>query len=484
MGRPIRAQESGTDILQLSVFQVRALSTPEECDLILLGGKGSGKTHLLSILPLRQAEQLGARCRALYLRLSHGGGREFELKTQELYATLYGSNGVRFNSQSGEFRFPNNATLTIDQLAEPRDYQKHMGKNYTMIMVDEVGEYGDLTLIDKVRASLRPPLGVQARMVLCGNPGGPNHGNLLKRFVAGTTPWLPRLDQQTGRHFIWCPSTYRDNPHIDQDEYAAQLRAACMNDPALFAAWLDGSFAVAKGAFFASVLDETRNMIEPWDAVPVTYGERWRSWISVDYGVAAPSCTLLFCESPGATGPDGRFYPRGSMIALDEFASDQPGNLNAGMGYGVARLSDEIRALCKGWKVRPDGCGDDSMFARGGGSGAASVAEDFQQHGVHLWPAKKGDRLSGWTRMRTLLAAAGSPDQPGLYVSSRCRYWWLTVPTLPRDPRRVEDLDSRGPDHGADAARYGCLFLRREVRVTDMYDDGWNKRRKGRHYRE
>jgi hypothetical protein len=31
----------------------------------------------------------------------------------------------------------------------------------------------------------------------------------------------------------------------------------------------------------------------------------------------------------------------------------------------------------------------------------------------------------------------------------RREYFWQTVPYLGRDPRRVEDVDSRGPDHGA-----------------------------------
>jgi len=50
----------------------------------------------------------------------------------------------------------------------------------------------------------------------------------------------------------------------------------------------------------------------------------------------------------------------------------------------------------------------------------------------------------------------------GLYVSRACSYFWATVPYLGRDPRRVNDLDSRGPDHGADCARYA--LLREEVR--------------------
>lgn len=65
--------------------------------------------------------------------------------------------------------------------------------------------------------------------------------------------------------------------------------------------------------------------------------------------------------------------------------------------------------------------------------------------------------MSGWNRMRRLLSLAGSPDRPGLLIARRCRYFWDTVPMLARDPRRIEDVDTTGPDHGADAIRYGCL---------------------------
>jgi hypothetical protein len=59
--------------------------------------------------------------------------------------------------------------------------------------------------------------------------------------------------------------------------------------------------------------------------------------------------------------------------------------------------------------------------------------------------------------MRRLLSHAGSADRPGLYVARRCRYFWDTVLMLARDAKRIEDVDTTGPDHGADAIRYGCL---------------------------
>ena len=39
-------------------------------------------------------------------------------------------------------------------------------------------------------------------------------------------------------------------------------------------------------------------------------------------------------------------------------------------------------------------------------------------------------------------------------MSRACSYFWSTVPYLARDPRRPDDVDSRGADHGADACRY------------------------------
>ena len=59
--------------------------------------------------------------------------------------------------------------------------------------------------------------------------------------------------------------------------------------------------------------------------------------------------------------------------------------------------------------------------------------------------------------MKRMLADAGKADVPGLYVSRACAYWWATVPTLARDPKRIEDVDSTDQDHAADACRYGLL---------------------------
>lgn len=80
--------------------------------------------------------------------------------------------------------------------------------------------------------------------------------------------------------------------------------------------------------------------------------------------------------------------------------------------------------------------------------------------------------LAGWSIVRRLLADAGKPDKPSLYISRACVYFWSTVPYLARDVKRVEDVDSSGADHAVDAVRYGCLRQRHQawqVKIVGLY---------------
>lgn len=443
--------------LRLSPFQTRVLSVPEAFDVFLGGGRGGAKSYTLALLALRHVEQYGAKARVLYLRRTHKGCADFIFLCLELFGAIYGT-ALRFNAQEGLFRFPNGGTLEVNQLEGVSDYAKFQGRSFTLLLPDEAGQFATPELLDRLRSNLRGPRGLPIRAVLAANPGDVGHQWLAARYVFKAAPWQPFAEPFSGRTFVYAPSTFLDNPFIDQDAYRAQLGASCPSDPELLRAWLDGDWTIARGAYFAAVLDEKRNAVERWKAVPA----RWRTYLAHDFGSSAPSATYLVAKSPGATGPDKRFYPRGSLVLLDELATNEPGNLSKGMGYTVPVLAERIREFCAGWKVRPEGVADDAIFAQGGHE-RGSIADEFAAAGVSFIPAKKADRVTGWNIMRRLLQDAGKPDVPGLYVARHCEYFWATVPYLGRDPRKVEDLDSRGPDHAADAVRYGCLRESQEV---------------------
>ena len=44
--------------------------------------------------------------------------------------------------------------------------------------------------------------------------------------------------------------------------------------------------------------------------------------------------------------------------------------------------------------------------------------------------------------------------KPMMYVFSTCKDWIRTVPNLPYDDKKVEDIDTDAEDHDYDATRY------------------------------
>ncbi len=440
-----------TEEMAPTPYQARVLSVPETVDLFLGGGRGGGKSHCKALLILRHVEQYREKARVLYVRRTYKGLADFELVLRSLFSAAYGS-AASYNSTEHVFRLPY-GYVELAQVDTPGAYDKVQGRSFTLIMVDELTQWADPLAVDMLRSNLRGPKDVPLRTVCAGNPGGAGHHWVASRYVLPGRAWVP-FATEAGGLCAHAPSTYLDNPHLDSDDYRRQLRAACAGDEELFRAWTEGDWSVARGAFFAGCLSPERCAVDPWSEAP----GGWEAFIAHDFGTASPSATYVMARSPGAVGPDGRYYPRGSVVALDELATARPNRPSEGLGWTVPRLAEAIKEMCARWGVAPDGAADDAIFARARGYAAATIADEFSQQGVSFSPCGKGTRKAGWQRMRTMLSQAGSPDLPGLYISRLCTYAWETLPTIPRDPRDLEDLDSDAPDHGADAIRYGLVW--------------------------
>jgi hypothetical protein len=150
----------------------------------------------------------------------------------------------------------------------------------------------------------------------------------------------------------------------------------------------------------------------------------------------------------------GKVLPRGALLRYREWYGAR------GANRGLKLTTEEV---ARGILERDAGeaiaysVADPAIFIADGGP---SRAEVFAGAGVHFMRADNkrvsgNGAIGGWDEMRQRLKGIGGV--PMLYVSSRCRDFIRTVPVLPHDPLRVEDIDTDAEDHIADEARYACM---------------------------
>jgi hypothetical protein len=366
------------------------------------------------------------------------------------------------NKADHVIRTPSGAVVTLSNIEDDRDVRKLQCQDANLLIVDEITNFVSLPRILKLQANLRGPADVPIRLIYAGNPGGPLHATIARMFVTNRTPGKP-FTIEDGSRWVYLPSSYRDNSKIDQDRYAKQIVASAGGDRALAAAWLDNSWSELGGSFFADVWGDHLLIDEP----PQFQAPRdWHSRVALDWGMAAPSVALLGLQ-PRDIRDDRPFHsvgvpytihrdrswwaslPPGSWVIIDEVHTARSDDPSMGKGWPPQMLAEEVTAACKRWNVKQSGVCDDARGLQGD-----TLIEQFQKWGLYFEKPTK-DRISGWVKLKSMMAATRDrTNAPRLYISKRCKLTIETLPMLPRDDVRMEDVDTRANDHAADALRY------------------------------
>ena len=424
-------------------FQARVLQIPESFNVAMLGGRGGGKSMGMAMLILRHCAKYGADARPLVIRETYKGLEAMaELLVSLLEQAFPGR--VKYNRQEHICRVEGGAIVEFGQLSDPNDIKKFLGRNFTILAIDEAGLLKDWKIVTMLKSTLRSGNpDVKLQTIFTGNPAGAQHAFLHRTFISPAVAWNPfRVE---GEVFVTAPSTYRDNPHIDAADYRAKILAACGNDAELARAWLDNDWNVNKGAYFPE-LDEKIHMIAQAKVPEIT--SAWHPYMSLDFGQSAP-CIVSF----GGTCPgDVPGIPRGTVVMFDEISTHNPTDLSmqTGSNWAPDKLADAITEVCGRWNMARNGVADDAM----GYTPNDSLITFFRnQHQINFVRPNKG-RLQGWSLLRNRLVATKEQRPNGILFSDRLEYFWKTVPFLIRDPRRPEDMASDGPDHSADTIRY------------------------------
>jgi len=100
------------------------------------------------------------------------------------------------------------------------------------------------------------------------------------------------------------------------------------------------------------------------------------------------------------------------------------------------------------------------------------IANDMATVGVGWEKADKspGSRRVGLERVRQYMEASKQypMEAPGLFVFSTCRHFIRTMPVLPRDSKKMDEVDTKAEDHIYDETAYRVCFKRPEGKMVSV----------------
>jgi hypothetical protein len=76
--------------------------------------------------------------------------------------------------------------------------------------------------------------------------------------------------------------------------------------------------------------------------------------------------------------------------------------------------------------------------------------------GVFLTPSDN-NRLLGKQQFHERLRVPEDGERPMYMISNECTHFWRTLPSLPLDDKKPEDVDTDAEDHVYDESRYGMM---------------------------
>lgn len=256
-----------------------------------------------------------------------------------------------------------------------------------------------------------------------------------------------------------------------EPDYINRIRMAARN-PSELEAWLYGSWDILAGGMFDDLWDARTHIVDPF-AIP----RGWRIDRSFDWGSSKPFSVGWWAQSNGDNPVDKWNNPlrntiRGDLFRIREWYGCRTGGENEGVKMLASEIARGILHKEKQWNLKghvKPGPADTSIWDEQNGM---CIATDMRLEGVNWEPADKGpgSRKQGWEQCRKLLSGSsaepGLPrENPGIFVfRGACPEFERTFPTLPRDDKDLDDVDTDAEDHIGDETRYRIRRKNRSMR--------------------
>jgi len=397
---------------------------------ILYGGAaGGGKSKFLRWLAYSLCLSRPG-FKVLLLRRTWPELEETHIQESILEEQQFGENGggiMHVTPSNRRVDFYNHSYIKFGHCQDPKDMAKYLSTEYDLILFDELVTFTEKQYFLISSRARTPRSDGWKPMVVAGtNPGGPGAAWVTETFIHKFRDPKKYPLYNPAQH-LYIRALLDDNPHVN----ASYVEFLMDLDPDLREAYRWGNWDLFPGQYFKEFRSTLKG--QPYHVrridVPVSLPRRG----GMDWGYLRPGVVLW-----GVVLPDsGRLYIEHEWV----FDTLPP-----------SKVAAAVKILNAIWGITLIRCvGDPAMAIRNHETGE-DIFETLGNNGFPVEPAHN-ERVNGWIRCREWLKPW--PDgAPGLVISPDCPYLIRTLPQLMQDETKLEDVDTTGEDHAADALRY------------------------------
>jgi hypothetical protein len=310
------------------------------------GTRGPGKTNaLLMDFCQHVGKGHGKAWRGILFRRSYPALADIVTKAREWIPKAFpGAQFIQSGPSGYTWRFPEGEELLFRYIEKKSDYATYHGHEYPWIGFDELTMWESPDCYDVMKSCCRSSApGLPRKYRATTNPHGPGHHWVKLRFI-DVAPRGVIVTDKYGNQRVALHGHWSENRHLlDADpEYVNRLLQATEDDPDQQAAWVDGSWDVAAGAYFGAVWSRKVHVLTPF-AIPLG----WRLDRSFDWGAAKPFSIGWWAESDGS--PVQVLNPR---RARSSSARSRAARSSASASGTAARRTGRTRAPSRRWRDR------------------------------------------------------------------------------------------------------------------------------------
>lgn len=447
--RGTHAQRYILSVEQIPSVPVRCI-TVDSPGHLYLAGRSMIPTHnsySLTVEAIKQAIRVpGLRCAVF--RRSYPELYESILSNALVKLDFARALGARWNADAKVLTFPNQSSIRFRYAETLPDASHYQGGEYGLLCLDERAQFAP-GVVEVLREGLRSGDGGRSVVGIRStcNPGGASHTVVKTDYIEATDHGKNVVLDEQGRTIRFIPATVWDNiEHVSQ-AYVAELMS--IKDPARRRAMLDGDFSAFGGQVFEEWNYDRHVVPRPREALP----ESWERWCGIDHGWRSPWAVLWLAKDG-----DQRIW-----VYRELYRTMTDARVQARMIMDMEAEAGEeyVRHVIDPSTASKDNAGP-SIYEMYGQEGLGCLKADNDRLGglelVHQ--ALSDGPLCRWHAHQKALGKWHQDTCPMLHVfDGTCPNLVRTLPDLPYDKTRIEDVDTKVEDHAYDALRYALKSM-------------------------